>query len=64
MRRLADLKGKPIMLGDAATVTTLALAESEITASTIRKSANTPSTWQPFLVDPNAIQEGYLTSEP
>ena len=63
VRRLADMKGKPIMLGDAATVTIWPWLKAKygFDDSQIRKYT---FNLQPFLIDPNAIQEGYLTSEP
>ena len=63
VRRLADLKGKPIMLGDAATVTIWPWLKAKygFDDTQIRKYT---FNLQPFLIDTNAIQEGYLTSEP
>jgi len=63
VRRLADLKGKPIMLGDAAQTTVWPWLKSKygFSDSQIRKYT---FNLQPFLIDPGAIQEGYLTSEP
>ena len=60
---LADMKNKPIMVSDA-TVASLWLwlkAKYGFTDSQIRKYAFNLA---PFLNDPDAIQEGYLTSEP
>ena len=63
VRRLADMKGKPIMLGDAATVTIWPWLKTKygFDDTQIRKYT---FNLQPFLIDKNAIQEGYLTSEP
>jgi len=63
VKRLADMKGKPIMLGDAATVTMWPWLKAKygFSDSQIRKYT---FNLQPFLIDKNAIQEGYLTSEP
>jgi len=60
---LADMKGKPILIS-AATMTSFwpwLRAKYGFQDSQIRKYTNNLA---PFLVDPNAIQEGYLTSEP
>jgi NitT/TauT family transport system substrate-binding protein len=63
IKSIADMKGKPIMIGDAATVTfwpwlkaKFGFADSQIRKYTFNMA--------PFLVDKNAIQEGYLSSEP
>ena len=63
VRTLADLKGKPIMLSDTATVTIWPWLKARYSFddSQIRKYT---FNLQPFLVDPKAVQEGYLTSEP
>jgi NitT/TauT family transport system substrate-binding protein len=63
VKRLADLKGKPIMIGDTATVTIWPWLKAKYgyDDSQIRKYT---FNLQPFLVDPKAVQEGYLTSEP
>jgi NitT/TauT family transport system substrate-binding protein len=60
---IADMKGKPILIGDASTVTfwpwlraKFGFADSQIRKYTFNLA--------PFLIDSNAIQEGYLTSEP
>jgi NitT/TauT family transport system substrate-binding protein len=60
---IADMKGKPILIGDASTVTfwpwlraKFGFADSQIRKYTFNLA--------PFLIDNNAIQEGYLTSEP
>jgi len=63
VKRLADMKGKPIMLSDAATVAwwpwlkvKYGFSDSQIRKYTFNLA--------PFVVDPKAIQEGYLSSEP
>jgi NitT/TauT family transport system substrate-binding protein len=63
VRRLADMKGKPIMLSDAATVAWWPWLKAKygFSDSQIRKYTFNLA---PFLSDPKAIQEGYLTSEP
>ncbi len=60
---IADMKGKPIMIGDAATVTfwpwlkaKFGFADTQIRKYTFNLA--------PFLVDEHAIVEGYLSSEP
>ena len=60
---LADMKGKPVLISSA-TMTSFwpwLRAKFGFTDNQIRKYTNNLA---PFLVDPNAIQEGYLTSEP
>jgi len=63
VKRLADMKGKPIMLSDAATVAWWPWLKVKygFTDSQIRKYTFNLA---PFVVDPKAIQEGYLSSEP
>jgi NitT/TauT family transport system substrate-binding protein len=63
IKRLADMRGKPIMISDAATVAwwPWLRAKYGFTDSQIRKYTFNLA---PFIVDPNAIQEGYLSSEP
>ena len=63
VKSLADMKGKPIMIADASTVAfwPWLKAKYEFSDSQIRKYTFNLA---PFLVDPKAIQEGYLTSEP
>jgi NitT/TauT family transport system substrate-binding protein len=63
IKKLADMKGKPIMISDAATTAfwpwlkvKFGFEDSQIRKYTFNLA--------PFLVDPKAIQEGYLTSEP
>jgi NitT/TauT family transport system substrate-binding protein len=60
---LADMKGKPILISDAA-VSTFWLwlkAKYGFTDDQVRKYTHNNAT---FLADPRAIQEGYVTSEP
>ena len=60
---LADMRGKPILIS-AATMTAFwpwLKAKFGFQDSQIRKYTYNLA---PFIVDPNAIQEGYLTSEP
>lgn len=60
---LADMKGKPIMLADAS-ITAFWVwlrAKYGFSDTQIRKYTYSLA---PFLVDPDAIQQGYLTSEP
>ena len=60
---LADMKGKPVLIS-AASMTAFwpwLKAKFGFTDSQIRKYSFNLA---PFIVDPNAIQEGYLTSEP
>jgi NitT/TauT family transport system substrate-binding protein len=61
--KLADMKGMPIMISDAATVAwwPWLRAKYGFSDSQIRKYTFNLA---PFLVDPKAIQEGYLSSEP
>ena len=63
IKSIPDMKGKPIMIGDAATVTfwpwlkaKFGFADTQIRKYTFNLA--------PFLVDKLAIQEGYLSSEP
>jgi len=60
---LAALKGKPIMIGSDTRITSWAFLKSKLgyTDDQIR-----PYTFSvaPFLVDPSAVQQGYLSSEP
>ncbi|HWA91833.1 MAG TPA: ABC transporter substrate-binding protein [Rhizomicrobium sp.] len=63
VKKLADMKGKPIMISDAATSAfwpwlkaKYGFADNQIRKYTFNLA--------PFLVDPKAIQEGYVTSEP
>jgi NitT/TauT family transport system substrate-binding protein len=63
VKKLADMKGMPIMISDAATVAwwPWLRAKYGFSDSQIRKYTFNLA---PFLVDPKAIQEGYLSSEP
>jgi NitT/TauT family transport system substrate-binding protein len=63
VKKLADMKGKPIMISDAATVAwwPWLRAKYGFSDTQIRKYTFNLA---PFLVDKNAIQEGYLSSEP
>jgi NitT/TauT family transport system substrate-binding protein len=63
VKTLADMKGKPIMISDA-TISTWwiwAKARYGFDDKQIRKYTFNMA---PFLVDKNAIQQGYVTSEP
>jgi NitT/TauT family transport system substrate-binding protein len=63
VKSLADMKGKPIMIADASTVAfwPWLRARFGFSDTQIRKYTFNLA---PFLVDPKAIQEGYLSSEP
>jgi NitT/TauT family transport system substrate-binding protein len=63
VRSLADMRGKPIMLSDTATTTIWPWLKARygFGDTQIRKYTFNLA---PFLVDPSAICEGYLTSEP
>ena len=63
VKSIADMKGKPILIGDASTVTFWPWLKAKFgfTDTQIRKYTFNLA---PFLVDKNAIQEGYLSSEP
>jgi NitT/TauT family transport system substrate-binding protein len=63
VRSLADMKGRPIMISDESTVAFWPWLKARFGYSDtqIRKYTFNLA---PFLVDPNAIQEGYLSSEP
>jgi NitT/TauT family transport system substrate-binding protein len=63
VRSLADMRGKPIMIADASVTAfwpwlkaRYGFADTQIRKYTFNLA--------PFIVDPKAIQEGYLTSEP
>jgi NitT/TauT family transport system substrate-binding protein len=60
---LAEMRGRPILISDAAMTSfwPWLKARWHFSDSQIRKYTFNLA---PFLVDPNAIQEGYLTSEP
>jgi NitT/TauT family transport system substrate-binding protein len=60
---LAALKGKPIMIGSDTRITSWTFLKSKFgyTDDQIRPYAFSVA---PFLVDPSAVQQGYLSSEP
>jgi NitT/TauT family transport system substrate-binding protein len=60
---LADMKGRPILLSDAAVTTFWPWLKARygFSDAQVRKYTHNNAT---FLADPKAIQEGYLTSEP
>jgi NitT/TauT family transport system substrate-binding protein len=61
--RIADMRGKPILIGDAGTATFWPWLKAKFgfTDTQLRKYTFNLA---PFLTDKNAIQEGYLSSEP
>jgi NitT/TauT family transport system substrate-binding protein len=63
LSNLSDLKGRPILLSDAAVTTFWPWLKARygFTDAQVRKYTHNNAT---FLADPRAIQEGYLTSEP
>ena len=64
LNSLAEMRGKPILISDAAMTSFWPWLKAQVrhfSDSQIRKYTFNLA---PFLVDPNAIQEGYLTSEP
>jgi NitT/TauT family transport system substrate-binding protein len=63
VKSLADMKGKPIMIADASVTAFWPWLKARygFSDTQIRKYTFNLA---PFLVDPKAIQEGYLTSEP
>lgn len=63
VKSLADMKGRPILLADASigAVFVWLKAKYGFEDSQIRKYSFNMA---PFLVDPKAIQQGYVTSEP
>ena len=60
---LSDMKGRPILISDAATTTFWLWLKARFgfTDDQVRKYTHNNAT---FLADPRAIQEGYVTSEP
>jgi NitT/TauT family transport system substrate-binding protein len=60
---IGDMKGKPILIGDASTVTFWPWLKAKF-AFDDRQIRKYTFNLAPFLVDQNAIQEGYLSSEP
>src|ERR1051326_7173173 len=63
MTSLAEMKGRPIMVSDAAMTSFWPWLRAKFGFSD-RQIRKYTFNLAPFLVDPNAIQEGYLTSEP
>src|SRR6185312_13812378 len=63
IKKLGDMKGKPIMIADASTSAFWPWLKAKygFEDTQIRKYTFNLA---PFLVDPKAIQEGYVTSEP
>ena len=63
LSNLGDMKGRPILLSDAAVTTFWPWLKAKFgfTDDQVRKYTHNNAT---FLADPRAIQEGYLTSEP
>lgn len=63
VKSIADMKGKPMLIGDAGTVTFWPWLKAKFgfEDSQIRKYTFNLA---PFLTDKSAIQEGYLSSEP
>jgi NitT/TauT family transport system substrate-binding protein len=59
----ADMKGRPILISDAAVTTFWPWLKAKFgfTDAQVRKYTHNNAT---FLADPKAIQEGYITSEP
>ena len=60
---LADMRGHPILLSDAAITSFWPWLKARFgfTDAQVRKYSFSPA---PFLADPRAVQEGYVTSEP
>jgi NitT/TauT family transport system substrate-binding protein len=63
MTSLSEMKGRPIMVSDAAMTSFWPWLRAKFGFSD-RQIRKYTFNLAPFLVDPNAIQEGYLTSEP
>jgi NitT/TauT family transport system substrate-binding protein len=63
VKSIADMKGKPILIGDASTVTFWPWLKAKFGFDD-RQIRKYTFNLAPFLIDKNAIQEGYLTSEP
>ncbi len=63
VKSLADMKGRPILISDAAVTTFWPWLKATFgfTDAQVRKYTHNNAT---FLADPRAIQEGYATSEP
>lgn len=63
IRAIADMRGKPIMIADA-TISTFWVWLRARYAFSDRDIRKYTFNLAPFLVDPKAIQQGYVTSEP
>lgn len=63
VKSLADMRGRPIMIADASTVAFWPWLKAKFGFSD-RQIRKYTFNLAPFLVDPKAIQEGYLSSEP
>jgi len=63
VKSIADMKGRPILIGDASTVTFWPWLKAKFGFDD-RQIRKYTFNLAPFLVDKNAIQEGYITSEP
>jgi NitT/TauT family transport system substrate-binding protein len=63
IRSIADMKGKPIMISDAGVGSHWIWLKAKF-GFTDRQIRKYTYNLAPFLVDPSAIQQGYVTSEP
>ncbi|MCQ4005318.1 ABC transporter substrate-binding protein, partial [Klebsiella pneumoniae] len=63
LESIADLAGRPMLLADASITTFWVWLKARygFTDDQVRKYTFNPA---PFLADPRAVQQGYLTSEP
>lgn len=63
LRSIADLAGRPILLADASVTAFWVWLKARygFTDAQVRRYTFNPA---PFLADPQAVQQGYLTSEP
>ena len=63
IRSLADMKGRPILLADASVTSFWVWLKAKygFTDDQVRKYTYNPA---PFIANPQAIQQGYVTSEP
>jgi NitT/TauT family transport system substrate-binding protein len=63
VKSIADLKGRPILLSDASITAFWVWLKAKygFTDAQVRKYTFNPA---PFLADPRAVQQGYVTSEP
>lgn len=63
VRSIADLRGRPVLLADASVTAFWVWLKAKygFTDAQVRKYAFNSG---PFLADPRAVQQGYLTSEP